>query len=173
LLGKEACDELTVRFSSRDAWEYDDDPESHVWWTQILPEFVDTLVSERDNARAECDALKLRCTQVVKDADHMLRGTEQRLVAARDEAHRERDAAEVVARDAAEDACAAAVVAHDAAVDDECAANMRVVSVQQAQQQRIDMYCAHNEQLQLMIEHIIEKHGPFVDVPPDSWKDLA
>ena len=35
------------RVGGRDAWQYDDDPESHVWWTQILPEFVAELRAER------------------------------------------------------------------------------------------------------------------------------
>ena len=64
VLGTAACEELHTRFSDRDAWDYNDDPEAHVWWSQILPNFVDTLLAERDAARAENDAARAERARV-------------------------------------------------------------------------------------------------------------
>ena len=138
LLAKAARDELEERFGGRDAWEYDDDPESHVWWTQILPEFVAELRAERDAARAERDAARAAaCAEMSAVC-------------------RQRDAA-VAARDAAEEARDAAVAARDAAVDEACAANMNVVGVQHSQQQRINLYCERIEELETEIERMITR----------------
>ena len=38
------CEEMRARFASTSAWAYNDDPEEHVWWTQLLPDFVAELV---------------------------------------------------------------------------------------------------------------------------------
>ena len=136
VLDAAACSEICERFGHRDAHNYDDDPEAHVWWTQILPDYVDELRAERDELRAEWE----------------------RVVRSREEVRRQRDAA-VADRVAAEEERDAAVEARDAAVDEECVANMRVVSVQQSQQRRINLYCARIEELEAekerMIKHMI------------------
>ena len=49
------CAELQGRFAGANAWDYNDDPEAHVWWTQLLPDFVAELRAQRDAARAERD----------------------------------------------------------------------------------------------------------------------
>ena len=141
LLGKAARDELEECFGGRDAWEYDDDPESHVWWTQILPDFVAELRAERDAARAERDAARAQMSAVCRQ---------------RDAAVAARDAAEE-ARDAAEEARDAAVAARDDAIDEACAANMNVVGVQHSQQQRINLYCARIEELETEMERMITR----------------
>ena len=65
-------------FGNRDALYYAVDPEFHVWWTQILPEFVDELRRERDAAhrerdaaRRERDAARRECAAARRDRDAM------------------------------------------------------------------------------------------------------
>ena len=141
MLGQKARDELVERFGGRDAWGYDDDPEAHVWWTQILPDFVNTLRDECDAACAARDAAR-------RDSDAA--------VARQDAAVAARDAADE-ARDAADEARDAAVEARDAAVDDALTWEWNVVRVQQSQQRRIEMYCARIEELEAERERMIER----------------
>ena len=148
LLGQKARDELVERFGGRDAWGYDDDPEAHVWWTQILPDFVNTLRDERDAACAARDAAR-------RDSDAAV-ARQDAAVAARDAADEARDAADE-ARDAAVEARDAAVEARDAAVDDALTWEWNVVRVQQSQQRRIEMYCARIEELEAERERMIER----------------
>ena len=114
-LDTDVCAELRARFASTSAWAYDDDPEAHVWWTQLLPDFVAELRAERDKARAERDK--------VRAAVH----------AACDAVLRQRDAA-VAERDAAVAERDAAVAARDAAVGEALTWEWNVVRVQQSQQ---------------------------------------
>ena len=146
-LSAAAGKEILASFGGRDAWKYNDDPEAHVWWTQILPDFVDELRAERDEARESAAR---------QDRQH--RADWESLIISRDEVRRQRDAA-VEVRDAALEARDDAVEARDDAVDEATRANMNVVSVQQSQQHRISLYSARIEELEdereRMITHII------------------
>ena len=139
VLDAAACEEMRARYGDKDAYWYDDDLQAHVWWTQILPEFVHALLTERDAARAERNAARVEW---------------ERLIQSRHEVCRQRDAA-VSARDAAEKARKAAEEAHDAAVDEATKANMNVVGVQQSQQRRIALCCARIEELEGERERLI------------------
>ena len=84
------CSELQARFASANAWEYNDYPEAHVWWTQLLPDFVAELRAQRDAARAELER-RNRADQI-HVIDAFLRQHDA-AVTARDTAREARDAA--------------------------------------------------------------------------------
>ena len=140
VLDTDVCAELQSRFASANAWDYNDDPEAHVWWTQLLPDFVAELRAERDAARRECDALSRERDTAVAARDAA--------VAARDNADLARDAADA-ARDDAE-------AARNAAVDEALKWEWNVDRVQQSQQRRIELYCARIEELETERECMIE-----------------
>lgn len=117
-LGTVVCEEMQGRFASRNARAYDNDPEARVWWTQLLPDFVDELRAERDAARAERDAARAECGAFLRQRDAA--------VVERDAAEAERDDADAV-RDATD-------AARDAAVDEALKWEWRVLRVQQSQQ---------------------------------------
>jgi hypothetical protein len=72
-LDSDCCEEMRTRFASRNAWDYDTDPGSHVWWTQILPEFVEALREERDSARAERDSVHAEVRRLIESRDEVRR----------------------------------------------------------------------------------------------------